>query len=254
VIRPIASRAPVAKSSHVELGDGTRIPILYEDRSVLVLDKPPGWMLVPYSWQNTSFNLQAALVSSIAAGEFWARSRGIRFLRHVHRLDAGTTGILLFARSPGALETFGRLFESRQMEKTYLGVVQGTPKESQWTCDLKIAPDVGRPGRMRIDPRGGKEAETHFRQVSTHDGLTLVEAHPTTGRTHQIRLHLAAGGTPILDDPLYGKSQPADRRHRIEWFALRAVALRYADPFTRRPVSIEAPVANFLDRYGFTHK
>jgi 23S rRNA-/tRNA-specific pseudouridylate synthase len=102
----------VAKPSVIELPTAEMIPILHEDRSVLAIDKPPGWMLVPFSWQKTSRNLQAALVSSIAAGDFWARSRNLKFLRFVHRLDADTTGILLFARSQGALRAYGDLFKT----------------------------------------------------------------------------------------------------------------------------------------------
>src|SRR5215813_8747753 len=117
----------MAKTDQIELPTGERLPILYEDRSVLAIDKPRGWMLVPFSWQRTNRNLQAALTSSIAAGDFWARVRGLRFLRHIHRLDAETTGILLLAKSKGALATYGELFESRKMEKVYLAVVEGVP-------------------------------------------------------------------------------------------------------------------------------
>ena len=238
------------KPLHVELGDRTRIPILFEDRSVLALDKPPGWMLVPYSWQNTSLNLQAALVSSIAAGQFWARSRGIKFLRHIHRLDAGTTGILLFAKSPGALETFGGLFESRQMQKVYLGVVCGEPKQPEWTCNLKLAPDPRQAGRNRVDTREGKESETHFKLLASRNGLSLIEARPLTGRTHQIRIHLAEAGLPITGDELYGRAAPRQGRE-VESIGLRAVSLAYIDPFTRRPVSIRAPTEAFLVKHGF---
>src|SRR5437870_13053178 len=98
-------------------------------------------MLVPFSWQKTARNLQAALTSSIAASDFWARSRNLKFLRFVHRLDAETTGILLLARSQGAVESYGELFESRKMEKIYLAVVDGLPKREQWTCRLRIGPD-----------------------------------------------------------------------------------------------------------------
>ena len=129
------------KPSHIELPTGEKIPILYEDRSVLAIDKPRGWMLVPFSWQKTSRNLQAALTSSIAAKDFWARSRNLKYLRFVHRLDADTSGILLLAKSPGSLHTFGALFESRRMEKVYLAVVSGEPNPSEWTCRLKLAPD-----------------------------------------------------------------------------------------------------------------
>ena len=117
----------MAKPNQIELPTGERIPILYEDRSVLAIDKPAGWMLVPFSWQKTSRNLQAALTSSIGAGDFWARSRGLKYLRFVHRLDADTSGVLLLAKSPGAVNSLGALFEGRRMEKVYLAVVRGAP-------------------------------------------------------------------------------------------------------------------------------
>src|ERR1043165_9155458 len=115
----------MAKPSSIELPGVSPIPILYEDRTVMAIDKPRGWMLVPHSWQKTRWNLQAAIVSSISAGDFWARSRGLKFLKFVHRLDAETTGILLFSKSQGGVETISELFESRRMEKTYLAVVDG---------------------------------------------------------------------------------------------------------------------------------
>ena len=96
----------MAKPTHIPLQGSDPIPILYEDRSVLAIDKPIGWMLVPFTWQRTSRNLQAALTSSIAAGHFWARSRGLTALQHVHRLDAETSGVLLFCKSSGGLRTY----------------------------------------------------------------------------------------------------------------------------------------------------
>src|SRR3954469_9709309 len=149
----------MAKPDCITLPTGEQIEILYEDRSVLAIDKPRDWMLVPFSWQKTNRNLQAALISSIAAGDFWARSRGLRFLRFVHRLDAETTGILLLAKSQGAVVSYGALFESREMEKTYLAVVSGVPKQTEWTCRLKIGPDPDQRGRMLVDARYGKQAE-----------------------------------------------------------------------------------------------
>jgi RluA family pseudouridine synthase len=259
----------VAKTDHVELGNGERLAILYEDRAVLALDKPPGWMLVPFTWQRTDRNLHAALESSLASGAFWARSRNLRFLRHIHRLDSETSGILLFARSRGALETYGRLFESRQMEKTYLAVVTGLPKTVNWTCRLALGPDPQTIGRMKVDARNGKSAETDFRVLATrtdrrYGPLALIEALPFTGRTHQIRVHLAAVGHPVLGDPLYGGAGATDRRrggvepgapaipsNAAFPLALRAVRLAYRDPFTQRPVEILAPTEAFLREFGF---
>jgi 23S rRNA pseudouridine1911/1915/1917 synthase len=246
----------VAKPIHIELGDGTRIPILYEDRSVIAIDKPEGWMLVPHSWQKTNRNLQAAIVSSMGAGHFWARSRNLKFLRYVHRLDAETTGILLFARSQGALESFGDLFESRRMDKKYLAVVQGLPERDDWTCTLKLAPDPSDFGRMRVDDRAGKDAETHFKVRQRGTDWTLVEAKPVTGRTHQIRVHLASAGLPVVDDPLYGPkpgrgARQSGRRAKPAGMGLRAVSLGYQDPFTKHRVLIEAPTDEFLRDFGF---
>src|SRR5579859_6390875 len=108
----------MAKPKHIELAEGRlQIPILYEDRSVLALDKPAGWMLAPDSWDQTGRNLQLALQSSLNAGDFWARSRNLKFLRFIHRLDAETTGITLFAKSAGALNAYSELFETRSVEK-----------------------------------------------------------------------------------------------------------------------------------------
>ena len=102
------------KPKYIELEDCEPMPILYEDRSVIGIDKPRGWMLIPHSWQKTTRNLQAAITSSISAGDFWARSRNLRFLRHVHRLDADTTGILLFAKSSTCAQ-FNQVFNDRKL-------------------------------------------------------------------------------------------------------------------------------------------
>jgi RluA family pseudouridine synthase len=235
----------VAKPNFIELPGAQPIPILYEDRAVLAIDKPRGWMLVPFSWQRTGRNLQAAITSSIAARDFWASSRGLKFLRFVHRLDAETSGILLFAKSQGALDACSHLFERRQMEKTYLAVVAGVPKQKEWTCRLKLSQDSNRIGRIRVDARYGKEAETRFRVLQTVAGRSLLEAHPRTGRTHQIRVHLAESGYPVVGDPFYGR---ADDGFEL---GLRAVRLAFADPFTRRRVEIRAPVDAFCREYGF---
>ena len=243
------------KTTHIELGDGTIIPILHEDRSVIAIDKPPGWMLVPHSWQKTNRNLQAAIVSSIGAGDFWARSRGLKFLRHIHRLDGETSGILLFARSQGAVDSYGRLFESRQMEKRYLVVVRGTPKQGEWTCREPIGPDLRQIGRMQVDRREGKDAETHFKVLQAGAKTSLLEARPVTGRTHQIRVHLLAGGHPVVGDELYGteakeRGDGKPSRNNIR-LGLRSVYLGYTDPFSKRAVKIEAPSEDFMREFGF---
>jgi RluA family pseudouridine synthase len=231
----------VPKPNYIELARDIRIPILYEDRAVMAIDKPPGWMLVPISWQRTSWNLQAAIMSSMAAGHFWARSRNLKFLKYIHRLDAETSGILLLAKSQGALNTYSDLFESRRMEKVYLAVTAREPKQAQWNCRLSIAPHLKEHGRMIVSA-DGKPAETEFRVLASNDGKHLIEARPYSGRQHQIRLHLAESGCPIVGDELYGGGEGD--------MALRAVGLAYQDPFTRKTIFIRASVEPFMEQFG----
>jgi RluA family pseudouridine synthase len=249
------------------LADGARIPVLYEDRAVLALDKPPGWMLAPSDWRRTGRNLQAALESGIAAGAFWARARNLKFLRFIHRLDADTSGVVLFAKHRGAVGPLGRLFETRAVAKRYLAVVRGFPREEAWVCHAALASELDETGRVRVDARNGRAAETQFRLLARREdarrgAIALVEARPATGRTHQIRVHLAHASHPVLNDPLYGSQSPATQVARkpawagsrlglSESLALRAVALAYCDPFQCRPVRIEAPFGEFLAAYGF---
>jgi RluA family pseudouridine synthase len=248
----------VAKPKHVELEEaGIVILILYEDRSVLALDKPSGWMLAPDSWDRTGRNLHLALQSSLSAGDFWARSRNLKFLRFVHRLDAETTGITLFAKSPGALRAYSELFEERNVEKHYLAVVHGIPKQPAWKCNFALVPDPAMKGRMKVlrpgrsaDAEDIKDAETHFRVLNTSTDRALIEVRPVTGRTHQIRVHLAAAGHPVLGDSLYGPDEGAASKGR-QRLALRAFKLAYRDPFTKRTVRIAAPAAEFLKEWGF---
>jgi RluA family pseudouridine synthase len=225
------------------LPGGLRVPILYEDHSVLAIDKPARWMLAPAPWHETGRNLLRQLMLSIQAGDSWARARKLRYLRHVHRLDAQASGVLLLAKSPGALRALSRLFQTRQVQKKYLALVQGVPERKSWTCRLKLAPKPGPPGRMKVDAVHGKAAETHFRVLQVGPGQAWVQAEPITGRTHQIRLHLAAGGHPIVGDALYGGSTQAQEEPPLQ---LRAIELRYRDPFRHRPVRITAPPSGGL--------
>lgn len=232
------------------MGSALTIPIVYENRSALAIDKPAGWMLAPNDWDRTGRNLALAILSSIEEREFWASSRNLKFLRHVHRLDADTSGVLLFAKSPGALTVYSRLFETRSVEKIYLAVCEGTPAAESWTCRQPIGEDPGRVGRMMVDSRAGRDAETRFRVLQQAGPLALVEARPLTGRSHQIRLHLNASGLPILGDALYGRTSPTPPQREFP-MALRATELGFIDPFLKRPIRIRVDAIRFAKAFGF---
>ena len=241
----------MAKLPFIELANGLKIPILHEDRNVIAIDKPQGWMLAPVSWQNTSRNLFAALTSSVSAGDFWAKSRNLKFIRFVHRLDADTSGVLLLVKAPGALPAFTELFEDRKVQKVYLAVVKGVPEVIEWKCRLRIAPMQERAGLMEINNAQGKDSETLFRVIDKRADRALVMCWPLTGRTHQIRLHLAAVGHLVWGDELYGKVPTTSEEKTDLKLGLRSVRLSYKDPFMAEPVNIEADPAAFVKLHGF---
>ena len=241
----------MAKLPYIEFADGFRIPILHEDRNVIAIDKPQGWMLAPVSWQSTGRNLFAALTSSVNAGDFWAKSRSLKFIRFVHRLDADTSGVLLLVKAPGAMPAFTELFEDRKVEKVYLAVVRGVPDITEWKCRLRLAPMQDRPGRMEVNNALGKDSETLFRVIDKLGDRALVMCWPLTGRTHQIRIHLAAVGHPVWADELYGHVPTTTEEKTELKLGLRAVRLSYKDPFMAEPVHIEADAAEFVKLHGF---
>lgn len=237
----------VAKPDSFELPDGTPVAILYEDRGVLAIDKPPGWMLGPDDAEHHERNLHRALVDDIEHAAWWAASRNLKFLRFVHRLDAPTTGVLLFSKSQGAMSAFSRVFAERTVKKAYLAVTDAIPQRPSWACTEPLGPDPELHGRHRVDRRDGKEAETHFELLQVVGQRALVLARPVTGRTHQIRIHLRQAGCPVVGDILYG-------RRDAHGLALRAVRLEYPDPFLKRNTVIVAPVAEFCRKFGFDPK
>jgi 23S rRNA pseudouridine1911/1915/1917 synthase len=233
----------------ITLPGGLVIPILYENRSVLAIDKPAHWLLAPDSWEHTGRDLQRTLVQSVAARDFWARSRHLHFIRYIHRLDAETSGVLLLAKNPGVVRAYSELFSGRRVTKIYLAAVSGDPKRSEWTCSVPLSRDPRLRSRMRVKGGGAQPAETRFRVLTSRRGSALVEARPLTGRTHQIRVHLAHSGHPVLGDILYGPSRAGSESD--DDLGLRAVGLAYDDPFRRHHVRISAPSEAFTRRFGF---
>ena len=219
------------------------IPILYEDDSLLAADKPAGVLSAPDRW-DPDLPVAAALLSK-GRGRLWA----------VHRLDKDTTGVLLLARSEEAHRELSRAFETRRVAKVYRALVRGVPDWTESSCELPLAPDGDALHRTIVDARRGKPSRTVFLVVKTFRDFFLVEARPETGRTHQVRVHLAALGFPVACDPLYGdgkplllsaikrkwRGDPFDERPLLARTGLHAASIEFPHPATGLPTRIEAP-------------
>jgi len=194
---------PVIKLSSPPTREFWEIPVVWEDAHLLAINKPARLLTSPDRYDPKRPNLMRLLHEAIAAGKPWAAERQLQYLSNAHRLDFETTGVLLLAKDRPSLVHLANQFGSEVPRKTYVTLVQGTPKQDRFTVDKPLAPDHFKPGMMRVS-RAGKKSVTEFVVLEKFRGVSLVEAHPKTGRTHQIRVHLKHLGAPIVGDALYG--------------------------------------------------
>lgn len=188
--------------------------LLYRDASVLVLNKPAG--IPVHAGPKGGLNLEA-LFSGLQFG--LPRPPAL-----AHRLDRETSGCLVLGRHRQALADLGKLFANGKAQKTYLAVVQGTLTEKDGRIELPLAKKSATRGWwMKVDHANGQPALTEYSVLAEKDGLSLVELHPLTGRTHQLRVHLSALGAPILGDRIYGSSPPPPAGPMLHLHALRIV-------------------------------
>lgn len=210
--------------------------ILFIDGEAMVIDKPSGLPVDPP--RDGSISLENHLQSLSFGFKRWPSA--------VHRLDRDTSGCLLLARNPKAHKRYALAFEEGKVEKTYLAILDGIPAQESGLVDLPLAKISTREAGWRMvgDPRG-KPATTAWRVVATVDGRALVEFRPTTGRTHQIRVHAATGiGLPIHGDPVYGREGQA------------GVTLLHASALVvpregKNPIEAKAPLPARFTALGF---
>ena len=188
--------------------------LLYQDESILVINKPAGIPVLPDGWELEAPYLVKQLEEQF--GHLWV----------VHRLDKGTSGVIVFARTAEAHRTLSLLFERRDVHKVYHAIVIGNPKWDEHTARHPLRANVGHRHRTMVDNSKGKPSETMFRVLERYNGYALLAAVPTTGRTHQVRVHAYALGFPILGDTLYS----APETDLIPRTALHAQSLAFAHP------------------------
>ncbi len=184
-----------------------KLEILYEDAKMLVINKPAGIVVHPDTTGHQDNTIANAVIKYLKVPEKSHDGEAPAFdeLRPgiVHRLDKDTSGVLVIAKTPESLHQLSRLFQNRKVQKTYLALVKGCPKTDKGRISAPIKRDSKNRQQMAIHGQG-KHAVTHFEVLETYGWCSLLEVGIETGRTHQIRLHLASIGHPILGDSTYG--------------------------------------------------
>lgn len=228
------------------------IPVIYEDDSLLVINKPAGVVVnradsvkdeTIQDWAAERLHLQAGLTP----GDDFVSRAGI-----AHRIDRETTGILLIAKNPESFMELQRQFKEREVKKTYCAIVHGNLVPADGQVDAPIGRLPWNRQHFGVLP-GGKDALTVYHTVRTFsvagEEISLVELYPHTGRTHQIRVHMKYINHPLLGDYLYaGRKTSRDDRLWAERVMLHAYKITFFHPVTKKPLELEAPMPDDMNR------
>ncbi|HWD85822.1 MAG TPA: RluA family pseudouridine synthase [Solirubrobacteraceae bacterium] len=231
----VADRAPGAAPQ--EQTAPAQFRVAYEDEFLLVVDKPSGVVVHPARGHATGTLVQA-LAGRAAGGEDSGRP-GI-----VHRLDRDTSGLLVVAKSEDVHRTLKALLSARELDREYLALVDGVPPARSGTVDAPIGRDRRDRVLVSVDTDVPREAVTHFEVLRNLGSASLLKVALETGRTHQIRVHMAAIGHPVTGDRVYGGSL----RFGLERQFLHAARLTFPHPVTGETVDVESPLPEDLAR------
>jgi 23S rRNA pseudouridine1911/1915/1917 synthase len=231
---------PEPEPAHNEPQD-IPLPIVFEDPHLLVVDKPAGLVVHP-----AAGNRDGTLVNALLhhCGTSLSGIGGVARPGIVHRIDKDTSGLLVVAKTDVAHEGLARQFAAHSIDRRYLAIVSGVPKTSGGTVDAPLARSSANRKKIAIvEGSRGKRAVTHWKRLELLSDSALVECSLETGRTHQVRVHMASIGHPLLGDPVYGRS----REHRellkslgFQRQALHAAELGFTHPVTKHRLSFSS--------------
>ena len=236
----IAVEYEVPPSEGVLLPEDIPLKVIYQDAEVIVIDKPAGLVVHPGAGHAAGTLANALIHHFPEVALIGCEERpGI-----VHRLDKDTSGVMVVARNPRAFESLVGQFEKRIVWKTYIGLVWGrvSAPEGKFSWPLGRHPKEGQ--KISIHARSPKKAETFFQVQRTFADTTLLEIRPVTGRTHQIRVHMATAGHPIVGDPIYGRKKEPREFPRI---FLHAQTLSFIHPGTGERLTFASPLPPDLE-------
>lgn len=254
--RPVKPSLKVKKSMEIEgeitweegpslAPEAIPLEIIYEDDHLLAVNKPKGMVVHP-SFGHRKGTLVHAMLGYLGEDEEFDDSErpGI-----VHRLDKDTTGVILLAKNPRTQEALSRQFSKRSVEKVYRAVVEGLVRQEEGIVEGEIGRHPIDRKRMALVKKGGRYSLSRYKIIGRLSDATYLEVYPSTGRTHQIRVHLASIGHPIVGDPVYGKK----RREDIDRPLLHAFRIAFDHPATEKRIILEAPVPDDLEGFVESH-
>lgn len=248
-------RVPPVVAAEPEAQD-IPLDVVYEDRDVIVIDKPPGLVVHP-----AAGNPDRTLVNALLAhcGASLSGIGGVARPGIVHRLDKGTGGLLIAAKNDAAHESLTRQFADHSMDRAYYALVWGVPRPAQGQIEGHMGRSPTNRKKMAVVTRGGKYALTRYRVLKTFGAVAaLVECRLATGRTHQIRVHMASIGHPVIGDPLYGGGGKSRRAALgagakaaidvLDHQALYAFELGFVHPATGEKVFLKKQIPIFINK------
>ena len=218
------------------------LDILYEDDDVLIVNKPKGMVVHP-SAGHTSGTLVNAVMAH--CGEHLSGINGVLRPGIVHRIDKDTTGALLICKDDIVHRDLAEQLKKHSIKRRYRAVVQGNLKEDEGTVNAPVGRHATDRKNMAINHKNGKEAITHYKVLERFGQATYIECRLETGRTHQIRVHMASLGHPLLGDTVYGSSK---NPYHLQGQALHAMILGFVHPITGEYLEFEAPLPEYFSK------
>lgn len=235
----VIARIPPPKSDEI-LPEPIPLSIVYEDDELIVVDKPRGMVVHPAPGNETGTLVHALLAHCGGIEGVGAEGRpGI-----VHRLDKDTSGLMVVAKTERAHGQLARQLKDRKMERRYQAIVHGNVRQDEFTVDAPIGRHPKNRQKMAVGAPNARRAVTHVRVLERFGAYTLIEAVLETGRTHQIRVHMAYRGHPLMGDTRYGPRKP---RYIHDGQALHAYRLGFAHPLTQDWLAFEAPLPAVME-------
>lgn len=217
------------------------LEVIWEDRHIIVVNKPPGMVVYPSAGHKSGTLLNALISRCGKLASVGAPLRpGV-----VHRLDKDTSGLIIFAKNNTAYLNLSKQFKEREVEKHYLALLYGNLKTDRSEISFPVGRSVSDRKKMSTKTRKGKEAITQFEVIERFKSATLSKVKIITGRTHQIRVHFAASGHPVLGDNTYGKKSTIKFGQKTISFnrqMLHAHSLKFIHPVTGQPMKLTAPM------------